>query len=412
MIHKALHLAIHQTEDEDIRSIRELMLFGLKGLAAYLSHAEKLSYKNEALFSAAHEFMASLVNDELTLEQYVPMTLALGEVGVQAMALLDEANTMTFGNPEISTVEIGVGTRPGILITGHDLHDLKQLLEQTKDQGIDIYTHSEMLPAHYYPELKKYEHLKGNYGNAWHLQTKEFETFNGPIVFTTNCLVPPRSNSTYMDRVYTTGNTGYPGFKVIPVLEDGTKDFTAIDISNAILKKVNNNLRDLQDIPLHEFKEIQGIGKVKAIQLKAICELTKRISRPINDAKIQIKNTDDIAKILIEELKYEKREIVKLVLLNTKNIIVKIIDISFGGTSSAFVEPKDILLEAIKVGAPKIIIAHNHPSGDPTPSLADFEITNRIEKAGQIMGIELLDHIVIGDCNYISIFSKRGVNNV
>ena len=196
------------------------------------------------------------------------------------------------------------------------------------------------------------------------------------------------------------------------IIKNGTKDFTAIDISNAILKKVNNNLRDLQDIPLHEFKEIQGIGKVKAIQLKEICELTKRISRPINDAKIQIKNTDDIAKILIEELKYEKREIVKLVLLNTKNIILKIMDISFGGTSSAFVEPKDILLEAIKVGAPKIIIAHNHPSGDPTPSLADFEITNRIEKAGQIMGIELLDHIVIGDCNYISIFSKRGVNNV
>ena len=196
------------------------------------------------------------------------------------------------------------------------------------------------------------------------------------------------------------------------IIKNGTKDFTAIDISNAILKKVNNNLRDLQDIPLHEFKEIQGIGKVKAIQLKAICELTKRISRPINDAKIQIKNTDDIAKILIEELKYEKREIVKLVLLNTKNIILKIMDISFGGTSSAFVEPKDILLEAIKVGAPKIIIAHNHPSGDPTPSRADFEITNRIEKAGQIMGIELLDHIVIGDCNYISIFSKRGVNNV
>lgn len=196
------------------------------------------------------------------------------------------------------------------------------------------------------------------------------------------------------------------------IIKNGTKDFTAIDISNAILKKVNNNLRDLQDIPLHEFKEIQGIGKVKAIQLKAICELTKRISRPINDAKIQIKNTDDIAKILIEELKYEKREIVKLVLLNTKNIILKIMDISFGGTSSAFVEPKDILLEAIKVGAPKIIIAHNHPSGDPTPSLADFEIRNRIEKAGQIMGIELLDHIVIGDCNYISIFSKRGVNNV
>lgn len=228
MIQKAFQLAIHQTEDEDIRSIRELMLFGLKGLAAYLSHAEKLNYKNEDLFKAMHEFMASLINDSLTLEEYVPMTLALGEVGVQAMALLDEANTTTFGNPEISTVEIGVGTRPGILITGHDLHDLKQLLEQTKDQGIDIYTHSEMLAAHYYPELKKYEHLKGNYGNAWHLQTKEFETFNGPIIFTTNCLVPPRHHATYVERVYTTGNTGHPDFKVIPVLADGSKDFSKV----------------------------------------------------------------------------------------------------------------------------------------------------------------------------------------
>ncbi|MDO5793295.1 MAG: hydroxylamine reductase [Turicibacter sp.] len=228
MIQKAFQLAIHQTEDEDIRSIRELMLFGLKGLAAYLSHAEKLNYKNEDLFKAMHEFMASLINDSLTLEEYVPMTLALGEVGVQAMALLDEANTQTFGNPEISTVEIGVGTRPGILITGHDLHDLKQLLEQTKDEGIDVYTHSEMLAAHYYPELKKYEHLKGNYGNAWHLQTKEFETFNGPIIFTTNCLVPPRHHATYVERVYTTGNTGHPDFKVIPVLADGSKDFSKV----------------------------------------------------------------------------------------------------------------------------------------------------------------------------------------
>ena len=191
------------------------------------------------------------------------------------------------------------------------------------------------------------------------------------------------------------------------IIKNGTKDFTAIDISNAILKKVNNNLRDLQDIPLHEFKEIQGIGKVKAIQLKAICELTKRISRPINDAKIQIKNTDDIAKILIEELKYEKREIVKLVLLNTKNIILKIMDISFGGTSSAFVEPKDILLEAIKVGAPKIIIAHNHPSGDPTPSSEDVAGTRQIQKAGELTAIPLLDHIIIGDGRFISL-KERG----
>lgn len=196
------------------------------------------------------------------------------------------------------------------------------------------------------------------------------------------------------------------------IIKNGTKDFTAIDIANKILNKIDNNLRDLQDISLDEFKEIQGIGKVKAIQMKAICELTKRISRPIDYAKIKIKNTKDIAKIFIDELKYEKREIVKLILLNTKNIILKIIDISFGGTSSAIVEPKEVLAEAIKIGAPKIILIHNHPSGDPEPSLADFEITSRLDKSAKILGIELLDHIVIGDGNYVSIFSKRGMSNV
>ncbi len=196
------------------------------------------------------------------------------------------------------------------------------------------------------------------------------------------------------------------------IIKNGTKEYTAIDISNKILNKINNNLRELQDISLDDFKDIQGIGRVKAIQLKAICELAKRMSRPINDAKIQIKNTKDIADIFIDELRYEKREIVKLVLLNTKNIIMKIIDISFGGTSSALLEPKDILIEAIKIGAPKIIIVHNHPSGDSEPSLADFEITKRIEEASKIIGIELLDHIVIGDGNYVSIFLKRGVNDV
>lgn len=228
MIAKALKVTIHQTQDEDIRSIRELILFGLKGLAAYLSHAQKLGYIDSNLYQEMHVFMASLIDDSLTLEMYIPLTLALGSVGVQAMALLDQANTQTFGHPQITSVNLGVGNRPGILITGHDLHDLKQLLEQTKDCGVDVYTHSEMLAAHYYPELKKYEHLKGNYGNAWHLQTKEFETFNGPIIFTTNCLVPPRSTSTYVNRVYTTGNTGHPDFKVIPILEDGRKDFSAV----------------------------------------------------------------------------------------------------------------------------------------------------------------------------------------
>ena len=196
------------------------------------------------------------------------------------------------------------------------------------------------------------------------------------------------------------------------IIQNGTKEHTAIDIANKILLKTNNNLRDLQDIPLAEFKSIQGIGKVKAIQLKAACELTKRMSRPINDTKIQIKNTKDIAELVMDELRLEKREIVKLILLNIKNVVIKIENISYGGTGSAQVTPKDIIAEAIKIGAPKMILVHNHPSGDPEPSFADFEITERIEKASKIMGIELLDHIVIGDGSYVSIFLKRGVRNV
>ncbi len=196
------------------------------------------------------------------------------------------------------------------------------------------------------------------------------------------------------------------------IIKNGTKEYTAIDISNKILSRVNNNLREIQDMSIDEFKNIQGIGKVKAIQLRAICELAKRMSRPINDSKIQIKNTKDVADLFMDELKYEKREIVKLVLLNTKNIIIKILDISYGGTSSALIEPKEILIEAIKVGAPKIIIVHNHPSGDSAPSLADFEITKRMEKASKIVGIQLIDHVVIGDGNYVSIFRKEGMNDV
>ncbi len=196
------------------------------------------------------------------------------------------------------------------------------------------------------------------------------------------------------------------------IIKNGTKDQTAIDIANVILSKINNNLKELQHITFAELMNIQGIGKVKAIELKAVCELTKRMSRPINDTKIQIKNTKDIANVFMDELRHEKREIVKLVLLNTKNTIMKIVDISYGGNTSAQVNPKDILAEAIQIGAPKIILVHNHPSGDPEPSFADFEITKRIEKASKIMGIELIDHVVIGDGSYESIFLKRGVNNV
>ena len=191
------------------------------------------------------------------------------------------------------------------------------------------------------------------------------------------------------------------------IIKNGTKDESSVSIAQKILtleKNGENNLRFLQNISIEEFMSIKGIGKVKAIQLKALGELAKRISRPINTNQIQINSPDDIANLLIDELKFEKREIVKAIILNSKNVIIKIVDICFGGTNSAILKPRDVLQDAIKLGAPKIILVHNHPSGDPTPSKSDFDFTERMVQASDIMGIELLDHIVIGDCDYCSIF--------
>lgn len=221
-------IGITRTENEDIRSLRELLTYGLKGMAAYAEHALNLGYKDSTIFEFIERALLATVDDSLSADQLVALTLECGKFGVQTMALLDKANTEAFGNPEITKVNIGVGTRPGILISGHDLNDLKQLLEQTKDSGIDIYTHSEMLPGHYYPELKKYPHFFGNYGNAWWKQKEEFEKFNGPIVFTTNCIVPPAPDASYKDRVFTTNAAGYPGWKQIKINSDGTKDFSEV----------------------------------------------------------------------------------------------------------------------------------------------------------------------------------------
>lgn len=224
---KAKTVGVLTCEDPDVRSLKELIMYGLKGMAAYLEHASRLGMNdtdiNDFILYALNELV---INDDAS--SLTSLTLTVGEWGVKAMALLDKANTTAYGNPEISQVSIGVGNRPGILVSGHDLNDLEQLLEQSKDSGIDIYTHGEMLPAHYYPRLKKYSHLKGNYGNAWWKQREEFETFNGPILFTTNCIVPPSARSTYSDRVYTTNSTGYPGCKHIDVQVDGKKDFSEI----------------------------------------------------------------------------------------------------------------------------------------------------------------------------------------
>lgn len=226
-VEKGLQVGVLSTEDEDIRSIREIIVTGLMGLSAYHSHAHKLGYTDQEVFDFTRRALVALQDDTLTLTDYIGLVDESGKYGVQAMALLDNANKSTFGLPRISHVNIGVNDSPGILISGHDLHDIKDLLEQSKDAGVDIYTHSEMLPAHYYPELKKYDHLFGNYGSAWYNQKEDFANFNGPILFTTNCIVPPKADATYSDKVFTTGNTGFPGFKYIKEI-DGKKDFSEI----------------------------------------------------------------------------------------------------------------------------------------------------------------------------------------
>ncbi|MDO5294540.1 MAG: hydroxylamine reductase [bacterium] len=216
------------TENEDVRSLRELITYGLKGLSAYSKHANALGYDNEEIDAFMQATLAKLLDDTLTADELVALTLETGKVGVDGMALLDTANTTTYGNPEITKVNIGVGKNPGILVSGHDLADIEQLLIQTQGTGVDVYTHSEMLPAHYYPNLKKYENLVGNYGNAWWKQREEFESFNGPILMTTNCIVPPTDKQTYKDRMFTTGAAGFPGCKHIAGEAGSKKDFSEI----------------------------------------------------------------------------------------------------------------------------------------------------------------------------------------
>lgn len=223
---KAATVGILSTENEDIRSLRELITYGLKGLSAYSKHANVLLQDNEEIDAFMQRTLAATLDDSLSADDLIALTLETGKYGVDGMALLDNANTSTYGNPEITKVNIGVGTRPGILVSGHDLRDLEMLLKQTQGSGVDVYTHSEMLPAHYYPAFKKYPNFVGNYGNAWWKQKEEFESFHGPILMTTNCIVPPKDS--YKDRLYTTGAAGYPGCKHISGEIGEEKDFSAI----------------------------------------------------------------------------------------------------------------------------------------------------------------------------------------
>ena len=223
---KAALVGVLSTQNEDIRSLREMITYGLKGLSAYSKHANALLQDDEEVDAFMQKALAATLDDSLSVDDLVALTLETGKYGVQGMALLDKANTQSYGNPEITTVDIGVRKKPGILISGHDLNDLEMLLDQTEGSGVDVYTHSEMLPAHYYPFFKKYKHFAGNYGNAWWKQKDEFESFNGPILMTTNCIVPPKDS--YKDRLWTTGATGFPGCKHISGTYGEKKDFSEI----------------------------------------------------------------------------------------------------------------------------------------------------------------------------------------
>lgn len=223
---KAAQVGVLATENEDIRSLRELITYGLKGLSAYSKHANVLLKDSEEVDTFLQRALSATLDNTLTADRLVELAMETGKYGVDGMAMLDSANTEAYGNPEITKVNIGVGSRPGILVSGHDLKDLEMLLEQTQGTGVDIYTHSEMLPAHYYPKFKKYPNFIGNYGNAWWKQKEEFEAFNGPILMTTNCIVPPKSS--YKDRLFTTGATGYPGCKHINGGIGEQKDFSEI----------------------------------------------------------------------------------------------------------------------------------------------------------------------------------------
>ncbi|MGL5328118.1 MAG: hydroxylamine reductase [Peptostreptococcaceae bacterium] len=223
---KSSTVGVLVTENEDVRSLRELIIYGLKGMSAYMKHANALGYDNEEINTFMQSALAKTLDDNLSIDELIALTLETGKVGVDGMALLDSANTGTYGHPEITKVDIGVRNNPGILVSGHDLKDLELLLKQSEGSGVDVYTHSEMLPAHYYPAFKKYSHFAGNYGNAWWKQKEEFESFNGPILMTTNCIVPPKDS--YKDRIYTTGAAGFVGIKHIKGISEDNKDFTEI----------------------------------------------------------------------------------------------------------------------------------------------------------------------------------------
>ncbi len=278
---KAIEVGVLNIVNEDERSLTELVIYGLKGMAAYNHHANVLGFRDSEVDKFIAKALEETTKGYTDITKLIDLVMETGSHGVKAMALLDKANTETYGNPEITEVDYSAGDKPGILISGHDLHDMKMLLDQAKDSGVEIYTHSEMLPANYYPEFKKYDNFHGNYGNSWWSQNEEFEKFNGPILMTTNCIVPMKKNNTYQDRMFTTGNAGYPGCKHIEADENGNKDFSEI-IEMAKNTKAPTNLEDtkvvggfahnqviaLADKVVSEVKE----GNIKKFVVMAGCD--------------------------------------------------------------------------------------------------------------------------------------------
>ena len=269
---KAIEVGVLNIINEDERSLTELVIYGLKGLAAYNHHAHVLNYRDEEVDKFIVDALVKTTKKDNEIPDLIDLVIKTGENGVKGMDLLDRANTETFGNPEITEVDFSAGDKPGILVSGHDLGDIKMLLDQTEGTGVEIYTHSEMLPANYYPELKKYEHFHGNYGNSWWSQNVEFEAFNGPILMTTNCIVPPKKNNTYLDKLFTTGMAGFPGAKHIDADENGSKDFSDI-IELAKTCKAPTNLENTKIVggfAHNQVAELSGkvVEEIKAGNIK------------------------------------------------------------------------------------------------------------------------------------------------
>lgn len=269
---KAIEVGVLNTMNEDERSLVELTTYGLKGMAAYNHHANVLGYRDQEVDRFIAHALEETTKSDKEVASLIDLVMDTGSHGVKAMALLDKANTESFGNPEITEVDYSAGDKPAILISGHDLNDMKMLLEQSKDSGVEIYTHSEMLPANYYPEFKKYDHFHGNYGNSWWTQNDEFEAFNGPILMTTNCIVPMKKDNTYQDRMFTTGDAGYPGCKHIEKDENGYKDFSEII---ELAKKCNapTNLEDTKVVGGFAHNQVvqladKVVGEIKAGNIK------------------------------------------------------------------------------------------------------------------------------------------------